>query len=235
MQELTSLSCMKPTRRAIHTSSISTRSPNPIQPKGKRLVFHFADPKNSRTRGLSTYEDSIRSSFPKAKAMPSRQSKKTSPSLDIKIKILTEDSLPPIQTTINPAFLTAISTINESSFTTASTNSHLNTPSPSSSSRPEKLKRKVGKAARHLSKDECEKIVVFRDKELKSKKVVKCDWVNKMLKDDEKSFKDELLFRKFRKHKYIRGLPIKFEDSWDWSSYGSESPTHRVRFSELVD
>ena len=232
MQDLTSLSCMKPTRRAIHTSSISARSPNLSHTKPKRLAFHFADPKYSRTRGLSSYEDPTRSSFQNSKPRP--QSKKTSPSIDIQIKILTEDSLPPIQTTINPAFLTAISTNNESSFTSTSTGSHLNTPSPSASSRPEKLKRKAGKAARHLSKDECEKIII-REKEPKRKKIVKSAWIKNMLKDDERSFRDELLFRKFRKHKYIRMLPIKFEDSWDWSSYGSESPTNRVKFSELVE
>ena len=52
-----------------------------------------------------------------------------------------------------------------------------------------------------------------------------------LIEKDKVEFENELLFRKYRKHKVMKNLMETEEDQWDWASYGS-SPTNKVRFVE---
>jgi hypothetical protein len=194
--------------------------------KPRRLVFKFA-----QHSFASPPKDLHLKSSPsnKEKHFKVHNPRVQTPSIDIKINILTEDSPQKELPTLNPAFLTAFPCEN-TSFTSASSGSHLNTPSLSTSG-DKGLKREAGQPARYLSKVECDQIIKSKNRRPFWKKTQKQDSIKKMMTNDKNHLKDELLFRKFRKHKYIKLLPFKFEDSWEWSSHGSISPQNKARMS----
>lgn len=158
------------------------------------------------------------------------------PSDDIKIVINTVEFTPKTEVPTSFDYLSAAekSTIN-SSFDSNSRSSS----KPSERRQENKsiefngAKKKSGKPARFLSPNE------FQGSVRKNKHTNKIDNSNavdlmiKIAENDKKSFYNELVYSKYRKHKYTKLLPIRFEDSWDWSSHGSVSPEHRVRFLDV--
>jgi len=57
--------------------------------------------------------------------------------------------------------------------------------------------------------------------------------LKKIEESDKINFRLELIYSTNKKHKVIKMMRTKFDESWDWKSYGSMSPEKKVRFKDL--
>ena len=153
-----------------------------------------------------------------------------SPSIDIKIIIQSVDFTPRTKVPTNLAFLTAIDiSTNNSSFESNSSTQSQKFRDNEAMKKGIKITKRRNKPARFLSQHDCKKMI--RKNERNSVKMSDTiDLVRKIEEKDKENFISELVYSKFRKHKYTKLLPVRFDESWEWSSHGSISPQHRVRF-----
>ena len=123
---------------------------------------------------------------------------------------------------------------NDSSFANQGSVSSNNTPSPCTAITPKKEcnRSKVQEhPARYLSVNEVQHMTRRKDRGNLTIPPQKTDLSMGLIEKDKVEFENELLFRKYRKHKVMKNLMETEEDQWDWASYGS-SPTNKVRFVE---
>jgi hypothetical protein len=111
-----------------------------------------------------------------------------------------------------------------------------NTPSPGSTIEKSGFKsknppRSTLYPARYLTSQEFEKLAKKQNTNHLGIPVKNRDSTSWIIESDKKNLQNELLFRKYRKHKIMKKLIDEDEDSWEWSSHGS-SPNRRVTFNE---
>ena len=125
---------------------------------------------------------------------------------------------------------------NDSSFANQGTLSSNNTPSPRpavvGTPKRERIAHKIqARPARHLSTNEVEIMIKRKEKKNLTIPPQNLGFSLMIVEKDKLEFENELLFRKYRKHKVMKNLMATEEEQWEWASHGS-SPTNKVRFVE---
>lgn len=198
-------------------SPLNLLNPKPITIKKKLF--------RQRNQVLRNKPSSTKARDPKK----NRRNSLKSPSDDIKIVIQTVEFIQKIEVPTNLDKLSVAdnSTINSSYDSNSRPSSKISEERRKDNS--VEIRKRLNKPARFLSPYEFQGSV----RKKKRTNTIGSNTVDLMMEiaeNDKNHFKNELVYSKYRKHRYAKLLPIRFEDSWEWSSHGSVSPERRVRF-----
>ena len=201
---------------------------NPLNPESTKPAFRISRKKKP---SLSNNTKKLK---PARNLGKNTLKRSESPSDNIRIIIQSVDLTPDTKFPTNMAFLTAanISTNNSSVESSTPRQSQKVRDREAKKKGTRLSKRRMNKPARFLSPNDYK--TMTRNTERNRATISETfDLYRKMEEKDKENFSSELVYSKYRKHKYTKLLPVRFDESWEWSSHGSTSPQHRVRFLDL--
>ncbi|OMJ78184.1 hypothetical protein SteCoe_22077 [Stentor coeruleus] len=215
------------------TIKIASKKKTPLVSEVNREYYHkknnFTKVKNSKSLSIPDRSNNI----------PCKDQNKQFPAKPFKMQIkIHECESVPINThnTRNKAFLDVENSTNNSSAHSRTPSSHNNSPAPLSvfDKAVIKLKPNIKKPARFLTIEQRDQLA----KQRPTKEVIfpnnSVDLTYKIVEDDNEHLHNEILYRRFQKHRLMKRLIIYKDEEWDWSTPGSASPVQKVRFNDVV-
>ncbi|OMJ77367.1 hypothetical protein SteCoe_23065 [Stentor coeruleus] len=159
--------------------------------------------------------------------------------LQIQIKIQEVETIPSTaHKSKNKSYLDVESSTNNSSVNSRTHSISNNSPGPLGNTEKAVIKLRVPKKnpARFLTTEQRDQITKPKPKKEIIHPHNKLDLTYKAVENDKEHLINEILYRKFQKHKIMKKLIInKDEDEdWDWRTPGSMSPVQKVRFDDNV-
>jgi hypothetical protein len=157
--------------------------------------------------------------------------------LQIQIKIHEVESIPlTAHRAKNKSLLDVESSTNNSSVNSRNLSSSNNSPAPLGNPEKTVIRLRVPKKnpARFLTTEQRDHIAKPKPKKNIIKAHNKIDLAYKAVENDKELLNNEILYRKFQKHRVMKKLIINKDEDWDWSTPGSMSPVQKVRFNDSV-
>lgn len=157
--------------------------------------------------------------------------------LQIQIKIHEVETIPTIaHRAKNKSLLDVENSTNNSSINSRTHSSSNNSPAPLGNSDKTIIRLRVPKKnpARYLTTEQRDQIAKPKPKKDIIQANNKIDLTYKAVENDKEHLNNEILYRKFQKHKVMKKLIVNKDEDWDWSTPGSMSPVQKVRFNDSV-
>lgn len=215
------------------TIKVTSRKKKTLVPEVNRDYYpkknDFSKVKNSKSLSIPDRSNSV-SCKDQNKQLPSKTFK-------MQIKIHECESVAINTHNIrNKAFLDIENSTNNSSAHSRTPSSYNNSPAPLNvfDKTVIKLKPNIKKPARFLTSEQRDQLA----KQRPTKEVIfpnnSVDLTYKSVENDNELLQNEILYRRFQKHRLMKRLIIYKDEEWDWSTPGSISPVQKVRFNDIV-